>query len=99
MGIPLQFALLGLGAGALSGLAALGLVLVYRGSAVINFAHGAVGAVGTYFFYELHDLRGWSFVEACVPAMVLCALVGVLIHCLVMFPLRRASGLTRLLAT
>jgi ABC-type branched-subunit amino acid transport system ATPase component/ABC-type branched-subunit amino acid transport system permease subunit len=99
MGIPLQFALIGLGAGALYGLAALGLVLVYRGSGVINFAHGAIGAVGTYFFYELHDLRGLSFVAAFVPAMALCAFVGLLIQGLVMWPLRNASGLTRLLAT
>ena len=41
----LQFAVLGLGAGACYGLAAQGIVLVYRGSGVLNFAHGAIGMI------------------------------------------------------
>jgi sulfate-transporting ATPase len=91
--------LLGLGAGAAYGLAALGLVLVYRGSGVINFAHGAVGMIGTFAFYELHDVRHWSFASAAVPALVVCALLGVAIQLLVMGPLQHSSGLAKLLAT
>jgi ABC-type branched-subunit amino acid transport system ATPase component/branched-subunit amino acid ABC-type transport system permease component len=97
--VVLQFALLGLGAGALYGLTALGLVLVYRGSGVINFAHGAVGMIGTYTFYEFHDLRDWTWVAAAVPALGVCALLGVLIQVLLMRPLQGSSGLTKLLAT
>lgn len=99
MTVPIQFALLGLGAGAAYGLAALGLVLVYRGSGVINFAHGAVGMIGTFVFYELHDVRHWSFASAAVPALVVCALLGVAIQLLVMGPLQHSSGLAKLLAT
>jgi ABC-type branched-subunit amino acid transport system ATPase component/branched-subunit amino acid ABC-type transport system permease component len=94
-----QFALLGLGAGALYGIAALGLVLVYRGSGVINFAHGAIGMVGTFAFYELHEVRNWSFVASAVPALLVCAALGVIIQLLIMAPLRNSSGLTKLLAT
>lgn len=99
MDVALQFALLGLGAGALYGLAALGLVIVYRGSGVINFAHGAIGLYGALLFYELHDVRGWSFATAVVPSLLLCAALGVAVQVLVMWPLRNSSGLTRLLAT
>src|SRR4051794_29016463 len=99
MTVPIQFALLGLGAGALYGLAALGLVIVYRGSGVINFAHGAVGLYGALCFYELHDIRGWGWFEAAVPALAVCAAIGVIVQLLVMWPLRNSSGLTRLLAT
>lgn len=99
MTIPLQFALLGLGAGALYGLAALGLVIVYRGSGVINFAHGAIGLYGALCFYELHEQRHLTFFEAAVPALLLCAVIGVLVQLLVMQPIRNSSGLTRLLAT
>jgi branched-subunit amino acid ABC-type transport system permease component len=38
----LQFALLGLGIGTAYTLLAQGLLLIYRGSGVVNFAHGAV---------------------------------------------------------
>lgn len=49
----LATALLGLGAGSLIALSATGLVLVFRSSGVINFAHGATGMVGSYIFFEL----------------------------------------------
>ena len=41
-----RFALLGLGLGALYSLASQGLMVIYRGSGVLNFAHGAIGMVG-----------------------------------------------------
>ena len=47
-----RFALLGLGAGAVYSLTALGIVLVYRGSGVVNFAQGAIGMVGAFIFYN-----------------------------------------------
>jgi sulfate-transporting ATPase len=36
-----RFAVIGLGAGSLYALAALGLVLIFRGSKVVNFAQGS----------------------------------------------------------
>ena len=50
-----RFALLGLGAGSVYTLMALGLVVVYRGSGVLNFAQGAMGMIGTVTFYVGHD--------------------------------------------
>ena len=47
------FALLGLGLGALYALASQGLIVIYRGSGVLNFAHGAIGVVGAYLHWEL----------------------------------------------
>ena len=46
-------ALLGLGAGALYGALAQGLVLAYRASGVVNFAHGAMAMYVAYTFSEL----------------------------------------------
>lgn len=51
----LQFMLLGLGAGAIYCGLALGIVLAYQGSGVINFAHGALAMYVTYVFDELRD--------------------------------------------
>ena len=47
------FALLGLGAGGVYALLGCGLVLVYRGTGVINLAHGAMAMVCTYVFVYL----------------------------------------------
>ena len=49
----LTFVIAGLATGSVYGLAAMGLVLTYKTSGVFNFAHGAVGAIGAYAFYEV----------------------------------------------
>lgn len=49
----LRFALLGLGLGALYSLASQGLMVIYRGSGVLSFAHGAIGMVGAYIHWEV----------------------------------------------
>ena len=57
----IRFVLLGLGAGGLYALAAQGIVLVYRGSGVINFAQGAMGLVVAYVYYDMRDKSGWDW--------------------------------------
>jgi sulfate-transporting ATPase len=47
----IQFALLGLGLGSLYALASQGLMVIYRGSGVLNFGHGAIGMIGAYVAY------------------------------------------------
>ena len=52
----LQFAVIGLGAGACYALLAQGVVLIYRGSGVVNFAHGAFAMLAAYVtFVELRS--------------------------------------------
>jgi sulfate-transporting ATPase len=54
--IFLQFAVIGLGAGACYALLAQGVVLVYRGSGVVNFAQGAFAMLAGYVtFVELRS--------------------------------------------
>jgi sulfate-transporting ATPase len=94
---PLRFALLGLGAGAVYMLSGLGLVLVYRGSGIINFAQGAVGMTGAYVFYELRELLDVSTPLSLAAAILTSAAVGALVHLLVMRQLRHAPAVARLL--
>jgi sulfate-transporting ATPase len=94
----LRFAVLGLGAGACYGLAAQGIVLVYRGSGVLNFAHGAIGMVGAFYFYNARE-SGTPTWLAFTLAMLLGAAIGIAIHLVIMRPLRRAPALSRLIAT
>ncbi|MFN8037469.1 MAG: ATP-binding cassette domain-containing protein [Acidimicrobiia bacterium] len=93
-----RFAVLGLGAGAVYALAAQGIVLVYRGSGVLNFAHGAIGMVGAFVFYNQRE-GGTPTWLAWVMALGLGAAIGVAFHLGVMRPMRRAPALARLIAT
>lgn len=95
----LRFALLGLGLGALYALTAHGIVLVYRGSGVLNLAHGAIGMVGAYVQWELAGRHGVSYWPATACGVLASAVLGVLTHLLVLRPLRRASSPARLVAT
>jgi branched-subunit amino acid ABC-type transport system permease component len=55
MSVYLNYAILGIGAGAVYALLGLGLVLTYRGSGVINFSHGAIAMYVTFVFAYLRE--------------------------------------------
>lgn len=95
----LRYALLGLGTGGIYALLGLGLVVIYRGSGVINFAHAGFALVGAYLTYELQTVQGLSLGVALGTAVAATALLGVLTHHLVLRPLRSASPLARVIAT
>jgi ABC-type branched-subunit amino acid transport system ATPase component/branched-subunit amino acid ABC-type transport system permease component len=94
-----RFALLGLGVGALYSLASQGLMVIYRGSGILNFAHGATGMVGAYVAWEVREKHGQPFLLALAVGVLASALLGALTHLLVMRQLRRASPLARIVAT
>ena len=64
------FLVLGLGTGATYAGLGMGLVVAYRGSGVINFAHGAFAMYTTLFFVELREKGDLVFPWAGVPARV-----------------------------
>ncbi|MCW2496733.1 ABC transporter permease [Jatrophihabitans sp.] len=72
----LPFIILGLTSGAVYGVAASGLVLAYRTSGVINFAHGSTAAVAAGIFYWLHDEHGMAWPFAALIAVLGLALVA-----------------------
>ncbi len=98
----LLFAALGLGAGALIASIALGVVLIYRGSGVINVATGAIAMLAAYIFWALRtDYFGFQLSTA--PAFVLTlacmAAFGVLIELAIFRPLRNTAPLAKLAAS
>ncbi|GHF34821.1 branched-chain amino acid transport system permease protein [Amycolatopsis bartoniae] len=110
----LLFVVLGLGSGALIAGIALSLLLTYRGSGTINISAGAIAMLGAYVFYGLRvegfllfpvlPVAGGPGRVVPVPAAVLytlvtCAAFGVLLHLLVLRPLRTQSALAKLVAT
>ena len=85
----LRFALLGLAIGALYALTAQGLVLIYRGSGVVNLAQGAFAMIGAFVYYESTGERGWSTPVGWALAIGVAATLGAATHLLVMRRLRR----------
>ena len=55
----IRFAVLGFGIGALYALASQGLIVIYRGSGVLNFAIGAIGMAGVFLQWDLHIQHHW----------------------------------------
>lgn len=95
----IQLGLLGLCAGGLVSLSAQGLVLIYRGSGVLNLAHAAIGTLAMFVYWDLRDGRGWPFILACAAGVLASGACGLLTHYLVIRPLAKASVLARLIAT
>lgn len=94
----IEFALLGLGTGAVYALAAIGLVVVYRASGVVNFASGAMGAIAAFIFYNFRA-DGMSVAVAMAIALTVGGAIGAATQYLVMRRLRNASPLAKLIVT
>ncbi len=94
-----RFAALGMGAGALYALAAIGLVLVYRGSGVVNFAQGAMGMVGAYVYFEAHQQHGLPQAVSVLLGLLASAALGAVFHLLIMRKMSGASSLAKIVAT
>ncbi|GAA1518606.1 branched-chain amino acid ABC transporter permease/ATP-binding protein [Nocardioides humi] len=95
----LRYVLIGLGAGALYALIAQGLVLVYRGSGILNFAQGGFVMVGGYAYYHAtveFELPRWI---GLVFAVLVGAVLGTLVQVLVLRPMRESSALLRVIST
>jgi sulfate-transporting ATPase len=92
------FVLLGLGVGAIYALAALGVVVIARGSGVLSFAQGGFALVGAYVYFEVSS-RGGNLALATVCGTVAAGLVGLISYLLVFRLLRDASALTKSVAT
>ncbi|MGE5274959.1 MAG: ABC transporter permease [Verrucomicrobiota bacterium] len=96
------YAALGLGAGALISSIALGVVLIYRGSGVINLAVGAIAMIGAYLFWSFKT-GYFGFTLSTAPAYVLTLVCmagfGVLIELAIFRPLRNTAPLAKLAAS
>ena len=72
----LQLVFNGLSLGARYALVALGFVIIYRATGVINFAQGGLVALGAYFTYAFANGAALPFALAVVLAVACAALVG-----------------------
>jgi ABC-type branched-subunit amino acid transport system ATPase component/branched-subunit amino acid ABC-type transport system permease component len=94
----IQFLVIGLGLGAVYALTSLGLVVIHRGSGVVNFANSGIGLVGAYVYWELYEVKVPAAVCVLIGLLAAAAL-GALAHQVVMRRLWSAAQLTRVIAT
>jgi branched-chain amino acid transport system permease protein len=85
----LQLLVGGIALGARYSLVALGFVVIFRSTKVINFAQGGLVVLGAYFTYNAHQTWGLSFWPALLLGMVGTAIVGAVVERVV---LRRMVG-------
>ena len=89
----------GLTSGALYALVAVGLVLCYRTTGHINFAHSELFMLGGFIAFTLHVMWGLPYIPSLLLAVVAGFLLGVLTDRAVYRPLIKAPPLTMVLAT
>jgi branched-chain amino acid transport system permease protein len=108
----LQFAVLGLGLGAIYIALGTGLLLVHRATGIINFAQGAMAMWGAYVFAQLRvdgtlvfpigsiDLgRRPPILVAALVGLVMALLLGLIAHYLVFRPVRHAPVLAQVVVS
>jgi len=103
-----QYALLGIGLGAIYALLGQGIVLIYRGSGVLNIAHGGFAMFAAYLYLQLHDPQtfgslsnsgAWPLLPSIAAAVAATALIGLATDQLLLRRMRKASPLSRLIGT
>jgi branched-chain amino acid transport system permease protein len=98
-GLPSGIVLQGVVIGALNGLLAIGLVLVYRTSRIINFAQGSLGAFSAVLAFELMAVAGWPWIAAVPLSIVAAVLVAAALEFTTLRRLQRAPRLIATVAT
>ncbi len=83
----IQIVVNGLSIGFLYALAALGFVMIFKSSSVLNFAHGELLAIGAFFFLVLSVSAKFPLVLSFVLTLVGCFALGFLIERFFLRPL------------
>lgn len=97
--ILVQLLVSGLSTGSIYALVALGLVLAFKGTGILNFAHGELVALGAYIALFLTVLLHLPYWLVLLLSLAIMALVGVLFERLLIKPLMRAPSFTIVVAT
>lgn len=89
----------GLATGSLYALAALGLVLIFKTTDVVNFAQGEMAMFGTFIMFTLLKTAGLPYWGAFVLALAFAFLMGAAIERVALRPLAQAPLISVLIAT
>lgn len=90
----------GLVLGSVYAISALGLVLTYSSSRVVNFAHGVTAYAVAVFYHWLNHEQGWGIVpSATVSLLIFAPLLGLFLWAVLFRQLTHAPPAVRFLAT
>jgi branched-chain amino acid transport system permease protein len=96
----LAYTIIGIATGCIYSLTAMGLVVTYTTSGIFNFAHGAIGMVMAFTYWELTVDHGWSQPLALLVVLgIFAPLLGTVIHLLLMRGLHGTTIGTQLVVT
>lgn len=96
----LRLTIFGLVAGGAYSVAASGLVLTYTTSGIFNFAHGAIGMLAAFVYWELRHNHGLpTLVSLAIVLLVMAPLAGALLERFLIRPLHGAPLATTLVVT
>jgi branched-chain amino acid transport system permease protein len=95
----LQLTMNGLGSGAVLALTALGFVLIYKATEVVNFAQGQFLVIGAFMVYNATETWGLPWPVAILVGIVTGVLLGVAIERLILRPLVGESTLSVIMVT
>jgi len=98
MTLLLQLLVAGIAVGSVYALIALGIVLIYKCSGVVNFAQGGFAMLGAFVAYAFAT-HGLAPVLALAGAMVVVGAVGALTQVLVLRPMLKAPVVAVMMAT
>jgi len=87
----LQYMISGLSMGSLYVLVALGIVLIYRSTRILNFAHGDMATMGTFFMFTML-LYKFPFFIAFVLSLIFGGLLAVVFYFAVIVPAQRRDA-------
>jgi branched-chain amino acid transport system permease protein len=95
----LQALVVGVVTGGIYGLYALGLVLVYRGSGVLNFAQAELGTFALFIAWWVITKHGQPYLLGALAAVAVAVALGVVFERLAVWPLRASPRITVAVAT
>ena len=96
----LSYTITGLSLAAILAVAASGLVLTYTTTGVFNFAHGAIGMLGAFAYWQLRFDWGWPTpIAIAVVLLVLGPLFGVLLEVVIFRGLQQTTETIKLVVT
>ena len=95
----IQVLISGASIGSIYALIALGIVLLYRTTRILNFAHGDIRVQGTFIAYTLITSSGLPFRLSFLLALLAAGVIGMLIYLLLVRPAKNQSELGLLILT
>ncbi len=87
----------GISTGALYALVALGIVVIYKATQVVNFAHGEMFMLGGFFAFTFHVMLGWPYLPSFALAVALAFAVGIAVDRIAFRPLMQRQTLVSVL--